>query len=303
MRAHQALGQSLSKYETLRRMVMFREIHISVRCLYIAGCIALTVMFGCGHAVTLPPESDLPTASKGYVLYVFARKTEVMVDFCKSDGLSRGTKLDVFRMDVPGMDRPVKIAEIAVEKVGKKMSKAKLTATTSSLQIERGDRVFPHPIIIVSDGSWLTFRNPVEGWKSEISLPDERDWEPCEVFPNEQMHMEPEMRQLVAETDARAIWHPSVKSHRGDVFFRRIFRMDADPIAASLSVVCGGKTNIYINDRWIGEAREWPEIRSFKVDAYLSSGKNLIAVHTVRDARATAPPVLLLALSIQTKFQ
>jgi len=72
-------------------------------------CVYLAV-YGCGHSATPVPE--LSTASKGYILYVFAKRTEVMIDFCKSDDLSKGTKLDVFRMDVQGMDEPVKIGEI-----------------------------------------------------------------------------------------------------------------------------------------------------------------------------------------------
>ena len=268
---------------------------------YFVFSILYTVACGCGSGVS--PGQELPTASKGYILYVFARKTEVMIDFCKSDGISGGTKLDVFKMDVPGMDDPVKMGEITVEKVGRKMSKAKVTAITSSLQMKRGDRVFPHSIVVVSDASWITSRNPVDGWKSDISLFSDRDWDPCEVLSHRQVNTAPEIRQLVADTDVKPVWHPSVKSQRGDVFFRKTFHIDAEPTAARMKVVCGGKTNIYLNGRWVGEAKEWPEISNFKVDALLDRGRNLIAVHAIRDPRSNAPPVLLLALTVQTKYQ
>ncbi len=266
----------------------FYRLILSILCVAMCGC-------------ARPPEPDLPTASKGYVLYVSADRTELRIDFCKSDGISRGTRLDVFRMDVPDMDEPVKIGEVTVEDVGKKMSTAKVTRITSSLKMERGDRVFPHPIDIVSDSSWLTSRTPVDGWKSDPSSSDERYWEPCEVL--SRVSRTPEINQLLAETDAQPIWHPSVTSRHGDVFFRKVFRIDASPTDARVRIICGGKTNIYLNDRWVGETEEWPEISSFRVKTFLKQGKNLIAIHTIRDQRATEPPVLFLALSIQTEFR
>ncbi len=261
----------------------------------------LSVLCAAVYGCARPPEPDLPTAAKGYVLYVFADRTELMIDFCKSDGISRGTRLDVFRMDVPNMNEPVKICEVAVEHVGKKMSKAKVTRITSSLKMERGDRVFPHSIDIMSDSSWLTSRTPVDGWRSDPSSSDERYWEPCEVLSH--VRRTPEINQLLAETDAQPIWHPSVTSRHGDVFFRKAFLIDATPTDARLRIICGGKTNIYLNDRWVGETEEWPEISSFRVKTFLKEGRNLIAVHTIRDPRSIDPPVLFLALSIQTKFQ
>ena len=226
-----------------------------------------------------------------------------MIDFCKSDGLSSGTKLDVFRMDVPGMDEPVKIGEIIVRKAGKKMSKAEVTAITSSLQMERGDRVFPHPVVIVSDASWIASINPVDGWRSDIPLSNRRDWKECEVLPYSQAGITPEIRQLVADTDARPIWHPSVKSQHGDLFFRKVFRIDASPAKATMSVACGGRSNVYLNDRWVGETEKWPRISNFNVGTFLDEGRNLIAVRAVREPRSIAPTVLFLTLSIQTKFQ
>ena len=74
-------------------------------------------------------------------------------------------------------------------------------------------------------------------------------------------------------------------------------------MTARMSAACWGKTNIYLNGRWIGEAEEWPKISSFKVNTFLDRGRNLMAVHVVRDPRSNAPPVLFLALTIQTEFQ
>ena len=263
--------------------------------------ILLSVLYlGCGRGAT--PGLELPTASKGYVLYVSARKTEVMIDFTKSDGLSRGTKLDVFRMEAPGMKEPVKIGEITVEKVGRKMSEAKVTAITSSLRMEQGDRVFPHPYIIISDDSWIASMKPVDGWRSDFSLSGGREWASCEI-PSQRRNTTPELRQLVADTDVKPIWYPSVTSHHGDVFFRKTFHIDAKPATAEMYILCGGRTNIYINDRWVGEAKEWPDIDTFRVRAFLKRGKNLIAVHSIREPRIQAPPVLFLALTIKTEFQ
>jgi len=209
-------------------------------------------------------------------------------------------ELDVFRMDVPDMDEPVKIGEIAVEKVGKKMSTAKLTAITSSLPMERGDRILPHPVIASSDESWVAALTPLKGWKSDPGLSHERDWDTCEVLSN--VRVEPEIRQLIADTNAKPIWHPSIKSRRGDVYFRKVMLLDAQPENARLDVVCGGKSQIYINDRWVGEAKEWPEISSFRVHTFLHHGRNIVAVHVVREPRINDPAVLFLGLTVQTKF-
>jgi hypothetical protein len=268
--------------------------------LYTTLWVICFALFGCG-TISAPPGSELPTSSKGYVVYVLARKTEVIIDFSKKDGLSRGTMLDVFRMEVPGMDEPVKLGEITVEKVGDKMSRAKVTAITSSLQMERGDRVFPHPIIVASDGLWLTSKTPIEGWKSDTSL-GERDWEKPEVLSIRNLST-PEIRQLLSETDVKPIWHPSVTSRYGDVFFRKVFNIDAKITEANIKIACGGRTNIYLNDKWVGEADEWPDISNFKVHTYLKRGKNLIAVHTIREPRSIHPPALFLVLTVKTEFR
>ncbi len=275
--------------------------YIAICALYLVICSILhTALWGCGG---IPSELELPTGSKGYVLYVFAKRTEVMIDFSKKDGISRGTKLDVFRMDVPNMKGPVKIGEITVENVDREMSKARVTAITSSLHMERGDRVFPHPITIITDDTWLTSRTATDGWKVDTSLSDKRIWEACQVLPQQQRGLEPEIRQLVADTDVKPVWHPSVKSHTGDVFFRKVFILDANPATAKLSVVSGGRTNIYLNGRWIGEAKKWPEINDFKVHAFLENGRNLVAVQVTRDPRVKPPPALFLAITVEAKFE
>ncbi|MFC1713626.1 hypothetical protein ACFL6S_08160 [Candidatus Poribacteria bacterium] len=275
--------------------------YIATCALYIMICSILhTALWGCGG---IPSELELPTGSKGYVLYVFAKRTEVMIDFSKKDGISRGTKLDVFRMDVPNMSEPVKLGEIIVEKVGRDTSEARVTAITSSLPMERGDRVFPHPITIVTDDTWLTSRTPADGWTVDTSLSDERIWEACQVLPQQQPGLEPEIRQLVADTDVKPVWHPSVKSHTGDVFFRKVFILDATPANATLSIVSGGRTNIHLNGRWIGEAKEWPEINNFKVHAFLERERNVVAVQVTRDPRAKPPPALFLAITVEAKFE
>jgi len=273
---------------------------IAIYVLYFAAFVLHPAIYGCGSTAD-PQKMKASADSKGYILYTFAKGTEVMIDLCKSDGISKGTKLDVFRMDVPNMREPVKLGEITIEKVDDKMSKAKITAVTSSLRMEQGDRAFPHLITIISDDSWLVSRKPVEGWKSDSALSAKRDWEPCEVLPNR--GMEPELKQLVADTDAKAVWHPSVKSRRRDAYFRRVFRIDAEPMSAQLILTCGGKANIYINDRWVAEAEKWPEVSEYKVHKYLKRGRNLIAVQVTGDPRGSAPSVLYLALTVQTKFK
>ena len=110
-------------------------------------------------------------------------------------------------------------------------------------------------------------------------------------------------RQLIADTDAEAVWHPSVKSRYGEVYFRKVFILDARPTKAVLQIASGGRTNIYINDKWIGEAKEWPEVDSFKVHSYMNEGRNLVAIQTAREPRTKAPPVLFLAITVETKFQ
>ena len=143
----------------------------------------------------------------------------------------------------------------------------------------------------------------MDGWKSDSSLSDERYWESCEILSSRRINVAPEVKQLLAETDAKPVWHPSVTSRQGDVYFRKAFSMDADPSDARINVVCGAKANVYINDRWVGESEKWPEISSFRVTHLLDRGRNLVAVHAIRDPKLNDPPVLLLALKIQTKFQ
>ena len=253
--------------------------------------------------------SDPSKDARGYILYVFAKRTEVMVDFCKKDGLTRGTKLDVIRPKVEGMDEPVKLGEITVEKVGDKMSKAKVSLITSSLKMEKGDRVYPHPIIVVSDESWIAQTTPEKGWKSEISLPNQRNWTNCQVVRG--MENRPTIKQLITDTNAKPIWHPGVSARTGDVFFRKVFTIDANTASATLDVICGGKANIYINDTWVGEVKEpvreekedWPKITSFKVRTLLRKGRNIVAVQTFIEPKSVFPPVLLLAINVQTSFR
>jgi len=251
------------------------------------------------------PSND----ARGYVLYVFAKRTEVMVDFCKKDGLTSGTKLDVVRLKVEGMDEPVKLGEITVEKVGDKMSKAKVSLISSSLKMERGDRVYPHPIIVVSDESWIAQTSPEKGWRSDISLPNQRNWTNCQVVQG--MENRPAAKQLITDTNAKPIWHPGVSARMGDVFFRKVFIIDAKIASATLDVICGGKASIYLNDAWIGDVKEplreeledWPKIESFKVSSFLRKGKNVVAVQTFIDQKPIVPAVLLLAINVQTSFR
>ena len=57
------------------------------------------------------------------------------------------------------------------------------------------------------------------------------------------------------------------------------------------------------NIEWIGAAKEWPEVDSFKVHYFLNEGRNLVAIQTARDPRTKTPPVLFLAITVETKFQ
>ena len=267
------------------------------------------LFIGCGQIIAPKPYSETSDESRGYVLYVFAKRTEVMIDFSKADGISSGTRLDVFRTDVPNMDEPVKLGEIVVEKVSDKMSKAKVSVINSSLKMERGDRVFPHPITVVTDDTWISHTNPEEGWKSKYSLPNERDWAKCEVV--NRLTNKPAVRQLMTDTEAKPIWYPNITAPSEDIFFRKVFQVNADITSATLDVICGGRANIYVNDTWIGEIKEpkyeemedWPEIESYKIKSFLRKGKNLIAIQVFRDQRATVPPVLIMAVSVQTTFR
>lgn len=268
--------------------------------------IIIFAIFGCSHNVHLiDPQDD----SRGYVLYVYAKRTDLMIDFCKKDGLSNGTRLDVFRMNVEGMDEPVKLGEIIVQKVGDKMSKAKVGLITSSLKMERGDRVFAHPITIVTDETWLSHTNPEKGWKSEYSLPNERDWSKCVETQN--LADKPAVRQIISDTNAKLIWYPNVTARSEDIFFRKVFQVDADITSAKLDVICGGRANIYLNDSWIGEIKEptkeeledFPEVENFNVKSFLRKGKNVVAVQVFRDQKSIVPPALLMSISVQTSFR
>jgi len=276
--------------------------------LIILSAIILSAVCGCGSSVA-SSGSELSKDSRGYVLYVFAKRTEVMIDFCKKDGLTRGTKLDVVRPKVQGMYEPVKLGELIVEKVGDKMSKAKVGLITSSLKMEKGDRVYPHPIIIVSDESWIAQTAPENGWKSEITLPNQRNWTNCQII--QDIQDRPAAKQLIADTNAKPVWHPAVTAKVGNIYFRKVFQIDAKIASATLDVICGGNVNIFLNDNWIGEVKEpereerkeWPQTESFKVGSFLRKGRNIVAVQVSRDPRIAVPPVLLMAINVQTSFR
>jgi len=276
--------------------------------LYILFIIILSNI-GFGQSIAFQSISDKSNNSKGYVLYVFAKKTELMIDFNKADGLSNGTRFDVFRTNVPDMNEPVKLGEIDVIKVGKKMSKAKVTMITSSLKIERGDRVFTHPITIITDETWISHTAPEKGWKSEYTLPKQRDWAKCEVV--NRLTDKPAVRQLVEDTDAKPIWHPSVTSLSEDIFFRKVFQINANIRDATLSIICGGRANIFLNDIWIDEIKEpkkeelkdWPKIESFRVISFLRQGKNVVAIQVFRDQKSIVPPALLVAINVHTNIR
>jgi len=268
----------------------------------IISLLAIHLVSGCGQSIP-----DISSDSRGYLVYVFAKRTEVMIDFSKSDGISRGTRLDVFRMNVPDMDEPVKLGEITVNNVGDRMSKARVTAITSSLKMERGDRVFPQPIIIISDDSWKAHFGAEDGWKSEISLPNERNWENCLSLENFQRN--PSVNLLIEDTDAKPVWHPSVRSQSREIFFRKVFQVDARIVSAKIDVVCNDRANIYANDSWVGEVRGFekgqensPKIESFNIRSFMRNGKNLIAIQVYRDQRSAVPPMLIAAISLQTTF-
>ncbi|HGJ65356.1 TPA: hypothetical protein ENS27_08210 [bacterium] len=273
--------------------------------LFLLLSIAIFNFLGCAQSIQNINPSD---NSKGYVLYVFAKRTEIMIDYNKSDGLSEGTRLDVFRMNVEGMDEPVKLGEVIVQKVGDKMSKAKLAVITSSLKMERGDRVFTHPITVVTDESWISRTNPESGWKSEYSLPNERDWAKCKIVSD--LTNKPAVRQLMTDTEAKPIWYPNITSKSEDIFFRKVFVINADVTDARLDIICGGRANIYLNDTWIGEIKEpikeeledWPKIETFKAKSFLRKGKNVIAVQVFRDQKSVVPPALIMAIKIQTSL-
>jgi hypothetical protein len=208
------------------------------------------------------------------------------------------------------MDEPVKLGEITVEKVGDKMSKAKVTLISSSLKMERGDRIYPHPITIVTDESWIAHTSTEKGWKSEYTLPNQRDWTNCQVVQG--MESRPAVKQLITDTNAKSVWNPVVSARFGSVFFRKMFQIDANISSATLDVICGGKANVYLNDSWVGEIKEperedlkdWPiKPESFRVGSFLRKGKNVIAVEVIRESKAVLPAVLLLAINVQTSFK
>ncbi|MGB9594857.1 MAG: hypothetical protein ACPL7B_01140 [Candidatus Poribacteria bacterium] len=265
-------------------------------------------VYGCGGK---QPSPEISTESRGYILYVFAKKTEVMIDLCKKDGLTSGTVLEVYKTKIENINEPVKLGEITVIKVGDKMSKAKVSLITSSLKMERGDRVFPRPIIITTDELWITHTTPEKGWKSEYVLPNQRDWKPCQITSG--IDNRPSAKVLISDTNAKPIWNPVVGARVGNVYFRRSFQIDANIISATLEIVSGCKTNIYINDNWVGEIKEpimtgldeeekeeLPKLERYKVTSLLRKGRNIVAVEAYRDQKTPFPAGLLLAIKVQT---
>ena len=294
-------------YKNFESQWLFSWIIMKTFILYVFIFLLLAIcltMISCGASKTSSLD-PLKSSSKGYVLYVFSKKTEVMIDYCKSDGISNGTRFDIFRTNVNtlGIDEPVKLGEITIDKVGDKMSRAKITAFTSSLQIERGDKVFPHPVTIITDGSWMASKIPTDGWKSNPSLPKSLDWVSCQVLPESQLNAVPEIKQFAGETGAKPIWHSSNTSHQGNVYFRNVFTLDTNLSKAKLTVLCSGKTNIYLNDAWVGETKDFPEISEFTVHSMLRPGRNVIGIHATRSPREKVPPLLFAALVIQTEFR
>lgn len=260
-------------------------------------------IFGCSQSVVREVARSSTQAPKGYVLYVFTSGTQVLIDLNRHDGISNGTMLDILRMNVPGMDEPVKIAEVRVKKVGDKMSTAEVTAFTSSLKIERGDRVLPKPVIIVSDASWKSHLNQEEGWNSEFTLPNERNWSNCYVV--NQIVRTPAAAILMEEVGAKPIWNPSVKSRMRNAYFRRAFQVGGRIVSAWVDVVCEDKVNLYINGNWVSELRakrEQEGMLTFNVTDLVKQGRNVIAVEVLRDENSKPSPFLLIALTVHFDF-
>lgn len=260
-------------------------------------------MLGCSQKVIRESEHDPAQIPKGYVVYVFTRGTQVLIDLNKHDGIFNGVMLDILRLDVPGMDEPVKVAEIRVKKVGDKVSTAEVTAFTSSLRIERGDRVLPQPMIIVSDASWKSHLNQEQGWNSEFTLPNERNWSNCYVV--SQIRGTPATKILMEELNAKPIWNPSIKSRMKNVYFRKTFQVGGKVVSARADVVCEDKFNIYINGNWVTELRakrDQEGILTFSITDLVRQGRNVIGIEVLRDENSKSLPFLLIALTVRSDF-
>lgn len=66
-----------------------------------------------------------------------------------------------------------------------------------------------------------------------------------------------------------------------DLYFRHVFEVQENPIAARLAITADNIYTLYVNGRQIGHDDTWETLESYDILRYLKPGRNLIAIHAI----------------------
>ncbi|MBM3237960.1 right-handed parallel beta-helix repeat-containing protein [Candidatus Poribacteria bacterium] len=226
--------------------------------------------------------------SRGYIVYVYLGGDKVLIDHNKSDNIENGTTYEVQRDGV-------KIGKIKVIKLYEKTAEA--TVINAQKPLQGGDRITIEPIVVLSDELWLTSMRKSDAWKSyQLPASERRYWESAEIPKDSEAKPTEAMREFMKNSGAKIIWNHSALG-RGEVYFRYNFEVGQQPSEAILRVIAANPYEIYLNEQWVGNAKN-NEIAEFNVVTQLVSKVNVLAIMVDRNTGANTPVGLLCELVI-----
>jgi len=189
----------------------------------------------------------------------------------------------------------VNIGKIEVTKLYEKTAEAIVMNAQKPLQ--RSDRIILKSIIVLSDELWLTSIREEDNWKSKLLASKGRYWETSEILKDSEARPTRKMREFMKSSDAKIIWNHSAIG-RGKVYFRHNFGVGREPSEATLRIIAANPCEIYLNEQWIGKAKN-NEVAEFNLITQLASKVNVIAIMVDRNTASNTPVGLLCELIIR----
>ncbi len=225
---------------------------------------------------------------RGYIVHVYLGGDKVLIDYNKSDNIENGTTYEVQRDGV-------NIGKIEVTKLYEKTAEA--TVINAQKPLQRNDRIILKSIIVLSGELWLTSIREEYNWKSKLPASKRRYWETSEILKDSEAKPTKVMREFMRSSDAKIIWNHSAIG-RGKVYFRHNFEVGREPLEATLRIIAANPCEIYLNEQWIGKAKN-NEVAEFNVVTQLASKVNVIAIMVDRNTASNTPVGLLCELIIR----
>jgi hypothetical protein len=271
-------------------------------------------------------SANYSQGSRGYIVYVYSGGDKALIDYNKSDNIENGMIYEVQRDGV-------NIGKIKVTKIYEKTAEATVINTQQSPLIkgttplvplttppdlsgqalppfikgdkggfrgllQRCDRLTFQPLVVLSDELWLTSIQEKGNWKSyQLPASERRYWESTEILKEAEARPTNEMREFMKNNGAKIIWNHSALG-RGKVYFRYNFEVGQKPSEAILKVIAANPCEIYLNEQWVGNAKN-NEVAEFNVVTQLVSRVNVIAIMVDRNTGANTPVGLLCELVIR----